>query len=133
MAGIVPPMVAVGWHASHEIEPPDVLLRNAGLAELAGFRAASSSDHFHPWGEQQAASGFAWTWLGAAMHATSLPFAVVTSPVGRYHPAVIAEAAATLDMMFPGGFGVGVGCDEALNEHITCDSYLDGGERNARL
>ena len=70
-------------------------------AEAAGFDAAMCSDHFSPWSERQGESGFAWSWLGAAMASTALPFGVVNAPGQRYHPAIIAQAAATLAEMFP--------------------------------
>ncbi|MBA3628021.1 MAG: LLM class flavin-dependent oxidoreductase [Chloroflexi bacterium] len=77
------------------------------------------SDHFHPWSEQQGHSAFAWSWLGAAMQATILTFGTVNAPGQRYHPAVIAQAAATLAHMFPDRFWLAVGSGEALNEAIT--------------
>ena len=90
-------MPRVGYHASHEQFAPADLIRYVQLAEQAGFRSAMCSDHFHPWSERQGESGFAWSWLGAALQATSLPFGVVTVPGGwRYHPAIVAQAAATL-------------------------------------
>ncbi len=77
------------------------------------------SDHFHPWTERQGQSGFAWSWLGAAMQATRLPFGVVCAPGQRYHPAIVAQAAATLASMYPGRFWVAFGTGQNLNEHIT--------------
>ena len=65
------------------------------------------SDHFAPWSARQGHSGFAWSWLGAALATTSLPFGVVNAPGQRYHPAIIAQASATLAAMFPGRFWVG--------------------------
>ena len=82
-----------------------------------------SSDHFSPWSERQGESGFAWSWLGAAMATTSLPFGVVTAPGQRYHPAIIAQAVATLTEMFPGRLWVALGTGEASNEHITGDRW----------
>jgi probable non-F420 flavinoid oxidoreductase len=92
-----------------------------------------SSDHFSPWSERQGESGFAWSWLGAAMSATSLPFGVVNAPGQRYHPAVVAQAAATLCEMCPGRLWVALGTGEASNEHITGDLWPDKETRNARL
>lgn len=126
-------MATIGWHASHEQIPPGELLAAAIDAEEAGFRVAMSSDHFSPWSERQGESGFAWSWLGAAMHATALPFGVVTAPGQRYHPAVIAQAAATLAEMFPGRFWMALGSGENSNEHITGDRWPDKDRRNARL
>lgn len=126
-------MALVGYHASHEQFAPEALLTLAQRAEGAGFAAAMCSDHFHPWSATQGHSGHAWTWLGAAMASTSLPFGVVNAPVGRYHPAIIAQAAATLARMFPGRFWMAVGSGEALNEAITGAHWPAKEQRNARL
>jgi len=126
-------MTIVGWHASHEQIPPSELLRTVQLAEQAGFDAAMSSDHFSPWSERQGESGFAWSWLGAAMATTNLPFGVVTAPGQRYHPAIIAQAAATLSEMFPGRFWMALGSGEASNEHITGDRWPAKDVRTRRL
>ncbi len=126
-------MVKIGYHASHEQFTPSDLLAYVQKAEVAGFNAALSSDHFHPWSEQQGQSGFAWSWLGAAMQATSLPFGVVCAPGQRYHPAIIAQAAATLAEMFPDRFWVALGSGQALNEAITGDRWIAKDQRNARL
>jgi len=91
------------------------------------------SDHLAPWGLRQAESGHAWTWLGAAMQATSLPFGVVTAPGQRYHPVVLAQAIATLESMFPGRFWPAIGSGEAMNEHVTGDPWPPKPERDARM
>ncbi|HUG16715.1 MAG TPA: TIGR03885 family FMN-dependent LLM class oxidoreductase, partial [Thermomicrobiales bacterium] len=126
-------MTLIGYHASHEQFPPSELLEYVQLAERSGFTAAMCSDHFMPWSEAQGESGFAWSWLGAAMARTTLPFGVVSAPGYRYHPAVIAQAAATLSEMFPGRFWIAVGSGEAMNEHITGERWPIKAERNARL
>lgn len=127
-------MAKIGYHASHEQFKPSELLKNVQLAEQAGFTLALSSDHFHPWSEQQGQSGFAWSWLGAAMQATSrLNYRVVCAPGQRYHPAIIAQAAATLAEMFPNRFWIAVGSGQALNEHITGDKWPIKSDRNTRL
>jgi probable non-F420 flavinoid oxidoreductase len=126
-------VTTIGYHASHEQHPPSRLLRDAQLAEAAGFGAISSSDHFTPWSARQGESGFAWSWLGAAMGATSVPFGVVTAPGQRYHPAIVAQAIATLAEMFPRRLWVAMGSGEASNEHITGDRWPAKAERNARL
>ena len=92
-------------------------------AEAAGFEAAMCSDHLAPWSERQGHSGHAWSWLGAALHATGSPMGVVTAPGQRYHPAVTAQAIATLGEMFPGRFWAALGSGEALNEHVTGDRW----------
>jgi len=126
-------MTNFGYHASHEQFKPSQLLEYVQAAQSAGFTAALSSDHFHPWSEQQGQSGFAWSWLGAAMQATSLSFGVVCAPGQRYHPAIIAQAAATLAEMFPNRFWVALGSGQALNERITGEHWPSKPERNARL
>lgn len=126
-------MPVVGYHASHEQHAPSDLLRHAIRAEAAGFTAVSSSDHFTPWSHDQGESGFAWTWLGAAMQATSVPFGVVTAPGQRYHPAVHAQAIATVAELFGDRFWVALGSGEASNEHITGDRWPDKAARNERL
>ena len=125
--------VSIGFHASHEQFAPDRLLRLVQAAEAAGFDAAMCSDHWGPWSEEQGESGFAWSWLGAAMATTSLPFGVVNAPGQRYHPAIIAQAAATLNVMFPDRFWVAVGSGQLLNEHITGERWPSKPERNERL
>ncbi|QYO62721.1 TIGR03885 family FMN-dependent LLM class oxidoreductase [Leptolyngbya sp. 7M] len=127
-------MVKIGFHASHEQFKPSELLQYVQLAEQAGFTHVLSSDHFHPWSEQQGQSGFAWSWLGAAMQATpSLAYRIVNAPGDRYHPAIIAQAAATLAEMFPNRFWLTIGSGQALNERITGNKWLCKDERNARL
>src|SRR5215217_9751297 len=122
-----------GLHCSHEQIPPSRLLAHVRDAEAAGFGAAMSSDHFSPWSERQGESGFAWSFLGAALHATALPFGVVNAPGQRYHPAIVAQAAATLSELFPGRFWLALGSGEASNEHITGDRWPPKAERRARL
>ncbi len=126
-------MALIGYHCSHEQHPPSALLRYARAAEQAGFRAAMCSDHFAPWSVEQGQSGFAWSWLGAALQATQLSFGTVNAPGQRYHPAVVAQAAATLAEMYPGRFWLALGSGEALNEHITGGAWPDKPRRMARL
>lgn len=123
----------IGYHASHEQFSPSHLLKLVQRAEGAGFESVLSSDHFHPWSEKQGESGFAWSWLGAAMQVTSLDYGIVNAPGQRYHPAIIAQAAATLDEMFPGRFWLCSGSGQALNENITGDKWPSKEQRNARL
>jgi coenzyme F420-dependent glucose-6-phosphate dehydrogenase len=123
----------IGFHASHEQFRPDRLLRLVQAAEAAGFDAAMCSDHWGPWSEEQGESGFAWSWLGAALASTSLPFGVVNAPGQRYHPAIIAQAAATLNVMFPERFWIAIGSGQLLNEHITGERWPSKPERNERL
>ena len=127
-------MVKVGYHASHEQFKPSQLLKYVQQAEKAGFNLCLSSDHFYPWSEKQGESGFAWSWLGAAMQATpNLSYRIVCAPGQRYHPAIIAQAAATLAEMFPNRFCLTVGSGQALNEQITGEKWPSKSERNQRL
>src|SRR3954467_14019471 len=125
-------MARIGFHASHEQFAPSDLLRLVQAAEAAGFECAMSSDHFRPWGPAQGQSGFAWSWLGAALQATSLPFGVISAPGYRYHPAILAQAAATLAEMFPGRLWLALGSGQRLNEDLTGVAWPAKAERNAR-
>lgn len=127
------PMTLIGYHASHEQYPPSEMLEYVREAEEAGFAGVMSADHYHPWLESNGHSGFAWSWLGAALQVTSMPHGVVNAPGDRYHPAIIAQAAATLAEMFPRRFWLAVGSGEALNEHVTGNPWPPKPERNARL
>lgn len=126
-------MALIGFHASHELFPPGALIGHARRAEAAGFGAAMCSDHLHPWVPSQGESGFSFAWLGAALQATSLPLGTICCPFGRYHPAVVAQAAATLAEMFPGRFWLAVGTGQALNEHVTGRPWPEKPERRATL
>ena len=125
-------MPTIGFHASHEQIPPSELLAAVQAAESAGFGAAMCSDHLAPWSTRQGNSGHAWSWLGAALATTSLSFGVVTAPGQRYHPAVIAQAIATLGELFPGRFWAALGSGEALNEHVTGEPWPSKPDRDAR-
>lgn len=126
-------MTTIGYHASHEQFAPGRLRDLVVRAEQAGFTAAKTSDHFQPWSEKQGQSGFAWSWLGAAMQATALPFGAISAPGYRYHPAVLAQAAATCAEMFPNRLWLALGSGEAINEAITGLPWPEKAERNARL
>lgn len=126
-------MTRYGFHASHEQVHPRELLDAVVRAEEAGFGAAMSSDHFAPWSTRQGHSGFAWSWLGAALQATDLTFGVVNAPGQRYHPAIIAQAIGTLAAMYPGRFWAALGTGEASNEHITGTGWPRKDQRTQRL
>ena len=108
----------IGIHASHELTAPGRLLHHMKAANVAGFAHAMSSDHFHPWSEDQGQSGFAWSWLGSVLEATSMSYGVVCAVGQRYHPAIIAQATATLGQMYPGRFWLAVGSGEALTNTL---------------
>ncbi|WP_150462107.1 TIGR03885 family FMN-dependent LLM class oxidoreductase [Nesterenkonia ebinurensis] len=126
-------MTTYGFHASQEQISPAQLLRDVRHAENAGFEAAMSSDHFFPWSDRQGHSGFTFSWLGAALATTSFPIGSVCAPGQRYHPALAAQATATLGQMFPGRYWVALGAGQAMNEHVTAEKWLDQETRRARL
>ncbi|UYN83839.1 MAG: TIGR03885 family FMN-dependent LLM class oxidoreductase [Microcella sp.] len=126
-------MTTLGYHASHEQLGPVALLDAVQLAERVGFTEAMCSDHFAPWSTRQGESAFAWSWLGAALQATSLRFGAVNAPGQRYHPAIIAQAIATLAAMYPDRIWTAFGSGENLNERITGDRWPSKDERNERL
>ncbi|MFL6142118.1 MAG: TIGR03557 family F420-dependent LLM class oxidoreductase [Labedaea sp.] len=112
-------MVSFGYFLSCEEFGPHELVRQAKLAEQAGFDRLWISDHYHPWNDEQGQSPFVWSVIGAISEATSLPVTTaVTCPTVRIHPAVIAQAAATAAVQLDGRFVLGVGSGEALNEHV---------------
>jgi G6PDH family F420-dependent oxidoreductase len=128
-------MTTIGYAAMLEQFHPTDLLDWCALAETAGFEAGFMvSEHFHPWTPQQGQSAFAWSFMGALGTRTSLRFGTaVTCPGFRYHPAVIAHAAATLGAMYPGRFYLGLGAGEALNEHVVGGVWPEVGIRSAML
>ena len=127
-------MPTIGYAAMFEQFAPSDLLQYCQQAEQAGFTSVMASDHFHPWTPAQGQAGFVWSWLGALGATTGLRFGTgVTPPGPRYHPAIIAQAAATLGEMFPGRFWLGLGAGEALNEHITGGYWPEAPGRLERL
>jgi coenzyme F420-dependent glucose-6-phosphate dehydrogenase len=125
----------LAWGCSSERYQPEALLDQAVQAEQAGFDALFVSDVFHPWVDEGSASGFAWTWLGAAAARTSRIELVttVTAPLFRCHPAVIAQAAATVDRLSNGRFVLGVGTGDAINDAPLGAQGITYRERAARL
>jgi G6PDH family F420-dependent oxidoreductase len=119
-----------GYFLSSEENSPQELVRQARLAEEAGFDALWISDHYHPWLDEQGESSFVWSVIGAISQATSLPVTTaVTCPLLRTHPAIIAQAAATSSLLTGGRFTLGVGSGEALNEHILGTAWPSAEER----
>ena len=125
----------IGWLASHESNQPEVLIEQAVRAEEVGFDAVFASDHFHPWVDQDSASGFVWSWFGAAAALTErVEFATsVTTPLFHYHPALIAQAAATVDRLSNGRFFLGVGTGENINSGPLGYEFPGYKERIARM
>lgn len=128
-------MTEFGWLCSHEAYQPEVLIGQALAAEKAGFDIITASDHFHPWVDDNSAAGFVWTWLGAAAARTeTVRFATsVTCPLFHYHPALIAQAAATVDRISSGRFVLGVGTGENINEGPLGYEFPAYGERIRRM
>ena len=123
----------VGYHASHEQFTPSELLALVRHAEAAGFREAMCSDHLAPFSCRQGQSGFAWSWLGAALASTGMTFGTVNAPGQRYHPAIIAQAIATLCQMFEGRFWVALGTGQFINEQVTGSGWPSKRVRSERL
>lgn len=129
-------MPTLSYHVSHEQFSPSELLELVQRAEDAGFDAAFSSDHLHPWAPAQGESGFTWAWLGAALQATKrIHFAGITVPGGwRYHPVIVAQALATLGRMHPGRLPwYALGSGEAINERAVGHGWPAKDERDRRL
>ena len=125
----------IGYQASLEMFQPDVALEHALLAEKSGFDSIWASDHFLPWFDSNASAGFAWTWLASVAQATRGPElgTGATCPILRYHPAVVAQAFASLDYMYPGRFFISLGTGEALNEVPMGYKWPAHAERAGRL
>ncbi|HEY8455630.1 MAG TPA: LLM class F420-dependent oxidoreductase [Actinopolymorphaceae bacterium] len=114
----------IGYFLSCEEFGPKELVLQAKMAEDAGFDALWISDHFHPWNDEQGESPFVWSVIGAISQVCRLPVTTaVTCPTIRMHPAIVAHAAATAQVMLDGRFILGVGSGEALNEHIVGDRW----------
>ena len=113
-------MTELGFALSSEDHRPHELVRQAVLAERAGFSFCMISDHYHPWVDAQGESPFVWTTLGGIAHATEKirVGTGVTCPLIRQHPGLVAQAAATVAAMMPGRLFLGVGTGENLNEHV---------------
>src|SRR5579875_2233715 len=117
-------MAHFGLFLSCEEHGPRDVLTQAQQAAEAGFDSILLSDHFHPWTDQQGESPFVWSVIGAIGATTSLQVTTgVTCPTIRIHPAIIAHAAATSQVLLNGRFRLGVGSGEALNEHILGDRW----------
>jgi len=125
----------VGYSASMEQFTPTDLVRWCQQAEDVGFGGVFASEHFHPWTPEQGQAGFVWTFFGALGQATkTMRFGTgITCPTFRFHPAVVAHAAATTAAMFPGRFYLGLGSGEALNEHVIGGVWPEAPTRLAMM
>lgn len=127
-------MATIGYAAMMEQFTPTQLLDYCEAAEKVGFSTVMASDHFHPWTPEQGQSGFSFAFMAALGERTSQRFgAGVICPSFRYHPAVVAQASATLEAMYPGRTYVGIGAGEALNEHIVGGQWPEGGTRSKMM
>ncbi|MFF1343153.1 LLM class F420-dependent oxidoreductase [Streptomyces sp. NPDC058290] len=113
--------VRIGYTMMTEQAGPRELVSHVAGAEEAGFDFSVISDHSFPWLESQGHAPYAWSVLGAAAQATSrIPLMTyVTCPTFRYHPAVVAQKAATMQILSQGRFRLGLGSGENLNEHVV--------------
>ncbi len=114
-----------GYTLMTEQSGPKELVRYAVAAEEAGFDFEVSSDHYSPWLTSQGHAPYAWTVLGAVAQATGRVelMTYVTCPTVRYHPAVVAQKAATLQLLADGRFTLGLGAGENLNEHVVGEGW----------
>jgi G6PDH family F420-dependent oxidoreductase len=128
-------MTDFGYTMMTEHSRPDRLVSDLRLAEQAGFDFSVISDHYQPWLESQGHAGYAWSILGAAAQATErIPLMTyVTCPTLRYHPAVVAQKAATMQILSGGRFRLGLGAGENLNEHVVGKDWPAVGKRHAML
>jgi coenzyme F420-dependent glucose-6-phosphate dehydrogenase len=128
-------MGIIGYAAALEQFHPTELLQYAVTAEQYGFKAVMAADHFQPWVPQQGHNAFVWSWMAAlGVQTNSMTFGPgVTCPSFRYHPAVVAQAAATQEAMTPGRFWLGLGSGEALNEHVVGGVWPEAHVRLAMM
>ncbi|MGA7097578.1 MAG: TIGR03557 family F420-dependent LLM class oxidoreductase [Acidimicrobiia bacterium] len=128
-------MTRFAYFCGHEQWQPEQLVEHARLAEEVGFDAVVVSEHFHPWVDDVSAAGFAYATIGAMAAVTeTIDFITgVTTPLFRYHPGVVAQAAATLDRLSGGRFTLGVGTGENINEGPLGYDFPGYAERNARM
>ena len=128
-------MTAFGYTMMCEQSRPDQLVRDIQRAEAAGFDFSVISDHYFPWLEEQGHAGYAWAILGAAAQATTtIPLMTyVTCPILRYHPAIVAQKAATVQILSNNRFRLGLGAGENLNEHVVGKRWPAVGTRHEML
>ncbi|QGG95722.1 TIGR03557 family F420-dependent LLM class oxidoreductase [Actinomarinicola tropica] len=117
--------IKIGYTLSSEEHGPKDLVRFGAMAVEHGFDRIDISDHFHPWTDEQGQSPFVWSVMGAlAQAAPDVRIGTgVTCPTVRIHPAIVAQAAATQSLLTGGGFFLGVGTGENLNEHVLGDRW----------
>ena len=128
-------MVKFSYFLGSEQWQPEEMLKHAELAKNAGFDMVTISEHFHPWVDDQSASNFAWSTLGALTSVIpNLDLGTgVTTPLWRMHPGVVAQASATIDRLTNSTFHLGVGTGENLNEGPLGYTFPPYAERAARM
>ena len=128
-------MVAIGYTIMGEQAGPKQLVADAEHAERAGFDFVAASDHFSPWLEEQGHSPYVWSVLGAVAQATEAIelMTYVTCPTMRYHPSVVAQKAATVQLLSDGRFTLGLGAGENLNEHVVGAAWPPADIRHEML
>ncbi len=128
-------MTNFGYTMMTEQSRPDQLVRDVKMAEEAGFDFSVTSDHFQPWLDEQGHAGYAWSILGAAAQATDTIglMTYVTCPILRYHPAIVAQKAATMQILSANRFRLGLGAGENLNEHVVGKRWPAVGARHEML
>ena len=128
-------MTEFGYTMMCEQSPPDALVSDIQRAEAAGFDFSQISDHFQPWLVEQGHSPYAWSVLGAAAAVTERIglMTYVTCPTIRYHPAIVAQKAATVGILSGGRFRLGLGAGENLNEHVVGEGWPAVGTRHSML
>lgn len=124
----------LGYAAMLEQFKPTEILELAQHAEANGFTGVMASDHFQPWVPRQGQASFVWNVLSALGQTTTGDLGTgVTAPTFRWHPAMVAQASATLAAMYPGRHWLGLGSGEALNEHVVGHYWPDAPERINRM
>ncbi|HSS98835.1 MAG TPA: LLM class flavin-dependent oxidoreductase, partial [Terriglobales bacterium] len=125
----------IGFMLGHEQFTVPELVELGGSAERAGFDLLATSDHFQPWQDNEGHSGQAWVTMAALGAKTKRAWIgpTVTCPTFRYNPAVVAEAFASLNLLYPGRIFLGIGSGEALNEQAAIGSWPKWQERSERL
>jgi coenzyme F420-dependent glucose-6-phosphate dehydrogenase len=124
----------IGYAAMLEQFGPDEVLDLCAAAEAAGFSGVMAADHFQPWTPQQGQASFVWEVLAIAGARTKGDLGPgVTCPSFRMHPAIVAQAAATLEVIYPGRTWLGLGSGEALNEHVVAGYWPETPERINRM
>src|SRR4051794_41391548 len=128
-------MTKYGYTLMTEQSGPRDIVRYSAAAEQAGFDFEVMSDHYSPWLVEQGHAGYAWSMLGAVTQVTERVelMTYVTSPIMRYHPAIVAQKAATIGVLSEGRFTLGLGAGENLNEHVVGQGWPPANVRHERL